>query len=152
MIEPFDTATSKAELESGTRLLPRFDSSGLVTAVVTDAGDGMVLMVAHMNAEALARTIETGQAWYWSRSRQELWLKGATSGETQRVVEIRTDCDQDAIWIKVETAGKGAACHTGMRSCFYRRVENSAGGPILVRDDEKPRFDPEKVYGGRPKA
>ncbi|MCB1451156.1 MAG: phosphoribosyl-AMP cyclohydrolase, partial [Nitratireductor sp.] len=96
MTEPFETALSKKELESGHMLTPRFDANGLVTAVVSDAVDGVVLMVAHMNAEALARTIETGQAWYWSRSRQELWLKGGTSGETQRVVEMRTDCDQDA--------------------------------------------------------
>ncbi|MCB1430505.1 MAG: phosphoribosyl-AMP cyclohydrolase [Nitratireductor sp.] len=152
MTEPFETASSKKELESGHILTPRFDANGLVTAVVTDNRDGTVLMVAHMNADALARTIETGQAWYWSRSRQELWLKGGTSGETQRVIEIRTDCDQDAIWIKVETGGKGAACHTGMRSCFYRRVENSANGPVLVHDTEKPLFDPDMVYDDKPKA
>ncbi|MEZ5872695.1 MAG: phosphoribosyl-AMP cyclohydrolase [Nitratireductor sp.] len=146
MTASFPKASGKQELEAGMLVAPRFDANGLVTAVVTDASDGTLLMVAHMNDEALARTIESGQAWYWSRSRQELWLKGATSGETQKVVEIRTDCDQDAIWIKVETGGTGAACHTGMRSCFYRRIEKTDNGPVLVRDETPPRFDPETVY------
>ena len=93
--------------------------------VATDAGTGELLMVAHMNAESFARTIETGEAWYWSRSRGELWHKGATSGQVQTVEEMRVDCDQDAIWIKVRVAGDGGCCHTGRRSCFYRRVELS---------------------------
>ncbi len=114
--------------DEGLHLDPRWDAHGLITAVATDAASGEVLMVAHMNADALAATLATGEAHYWSRSRQELWHKGATSGATQRVVEMRIDCDQDAILMKVEPAGP--ACHTGERSCFYRRV--TAAG--LVRD------------------
>ena len=106
--------------ETGLALDPKWDSNGLVTAVATDAASGEVLMVAHMNAEALAATIAAGEAVFWSRSRGELWHKGATSGHIQRVVEMRIDCDQDAIWLKVEPAGP--ACHTGERSCFYRRI------------------------------
>lgn len=104
--------------ESGAALDPKWDAAGLITAVATDAASGEVLMVAHMNADALAATIATGEAHYWSRSRGELWHKGATSGHIQRVVEMRIDCDQDAVWLKVEPAGP--ACHTGERSCFYR--------------------------------
>jgi phosphoribosyl-AMP cyclohydrolase len=111
-----------SDIEEGLALRPRFDASGLVTCVTTDARDGQVLMVAHMNEQALLRTIETGEAWYWSRSRQQLWRKGATSGQTQTVVEMRIDCDQDAVWIKVRVGGDGGACHTGRRSCFYRRI------------------------------
>ena len=109
-----------SEHETGLALNPKWDALGLVTAVATDAATGEVLMVAHMNADALAATLATGEAHYWSRSRQELWHKGATSGHIQRVVEIRIDCDQDALWLKVEPAGP--ACHTGARNCFYRRV------------------------------
>ena len=114
--------------EAGLALDPKWDAAGLVTAVATDATSGEVLMVAHMNAEALAATLATGEAVYWSRSRGELWHKGATSGHTQRIVEIRIDCDQDALWLKVEPAGP--ACHTGERSCFYRRVRPEG----LLRD------------------
>ncbi len=106
-------------------LQPRWDAQGLITAVTTDAASGAVLMVAHMNADALAATIATGEAHYWSRSRGELWHKGATSGSTQRVLEMRVDCDQDAILLKVEPAGP--ACHTGARSCFYRRIDSDGG-------------------------
>src|ERR1700719_602225 len=109
------------DLEEGLALTPKFDADGLVTCVATDAGSGEVLMVAHMNAQALARTIATGEAWYFSRSRKSLWRKGETSGHVQRVVEMRVDCDQDAVWIKVEQLGPGA-CHTGRRSCFYRAI------------------------------
>src|SRR6266704_2341629 len=105
-----------SDLEEGLALTPKFDAGGLVTCVAIDASSGEVLMVAHMNAEALSRTIATGEAWYFSRSRGALWKKGETSGHTQRVVEMRIDCDQDAVWIKVEQAGPGA-CHTGRRSC-----------------------------------
>jgi phosphoribosyl-AMP cyclohydrolase len=139
---------SKNELEQGESLTPKFGADGLLTAVVTDAASGEVLMLAHMNAEALARTIETGEAWYWSRSRQELWHKGATSGTVQDVAEMRIDCDQDAVWLKVRVRGHGATCHTGMRSCFYRRIVTEGGKAKLVRDAEGPLFDPEKVYGG----
>nr|WP_310522763.1 phosphoribosyl-AMP cyclohydrolase [Polymorphobacter sp.] len=106
--------------ETGAGLDPKWDAAGLITAVATDAASGEVLMVAHMNADALAATLATGEAHYWSRSRGELWHKGGTSGHTQRVVEMRIDCDQDAVWMKVEPAGP--ACHTGERSCFYRVV------------------------------
>jgi phosphoribosyl-AMP cyclohydrolase len=115
--------------EQGLKFQPKFDASGLVTCVATDAASGEVLMVAHMNAEALRKTIDSGDAWYFSRSRNCLWRKGETSGHTQRVVEMRMDCDQDAVWIKVEQVG--AACHTGRRSCFYRAVKGSDGGAAL---------------------
>jgi phosphoribosyl-AMP cyclohydrolase len=117
--------------ESGVALDPKWDAAGLITAVASDAATGEVLMIAHMNADALAATIATGEAHYWSRSRAALWHKGATSGHIQRVVEMRIDCDQDAIWLKVEPAGP--ACHTGERSCFYRRID--AGG--LTREPER---------------
>src|SRR5271168_2774522 len=113
---PFPGPGAATDLEEGTALTPKFDTDGLVTCVATDATSGEVLMVAHMNAEAMKRTIATGEAWYFSRSRGALWKKGETSGHTQQVVEMRIDCDQDAVWIKVEQAG--GACHTGRRSCF----------------------------------
>ncbi len=114
---------SELALESASELRPRFDERGLIQAVTTDAASGELLMVAHMNAEALERTLTTGEAHYWSRSRREVWHKGATSGNVQRVVEMRIDCDQDAVWLKVVPAGP--ACHTGERSCFYRVVNGS---------------------------
>lgn len=138
-------STDKAALEEGAVLTPRFDAAGLITAVVTDARDGMLLMVAHMNAEALARSLETGVAHYWSRSRNQLWKKGETSGNLQTIVELRTDCDQDAVWLRVEVAGHDATCHTGRRSCFYRRAETADGGVRLVSDAE-PKFDPGAIY------
>ncbi len=110
--------------ETGSVLAPRYDANGLVTAVVTDHADGTVLMVAHMNAEALALTLSSGEAHFWSRSRASLWKKGETSGHVLKVVEARVDCDQDAVWLRAEPAGP--ACHTGERSCFYRRIENGA--------------------------
>jgi phosphoribosyl-AMP cyclohydrolase len=119
---PFPPPGSTAEVEEGTVLMPRFGADGLVTCVTTDAETGEVLMVAHMNAEALAKTIASSEAWYWSRSRRELWRKGATSGQVQTVVEMRVDCDQDALWLKVRVGGDGGCCHTGRRSCFYRVV------------------------------
>ena len=138
-------AASK-EIEEGTAFAPKYDADGLITAVVTDAASGELLMVAHMNAEALAKTIESGEAWYFSRSRQKLWKKGEESGNLQRVKELRIDCDQDAVWLKVEQAGEGA-CHTGRRSCFYRAVPLGKAGAVTLefRDAEK-RFDPDKVY------
>ena len=123
---PFAPPGSREALEAGSAMTPRFDANGLVTAVVTDHATGEVLMLAHMNAEALARSIASGDAWYWSRSRARLWRKGEASGHTQKIVEMRVDCDQDAIWIKVEQAGP--ACHTGARSCFYRRVVAGPSG------------------------
>ena len=124
------------EIEEGLKFQPKFDAAGLVTCVATDAGTGEVLMVAHMNEEALRKTIASGEAWYYSRSRQSLWRKGETSGHVQRVVEMRTDCDQDAVWVRVEQTG--AACHTGRRSCFYRKIEAGQGGARLsFVDDSK---------------
>lgn len=119
----FDAPGRREDLEDGAALTPRFGPDGLVTCVAQDAGSGEILMVAHMNRDSLARTIETGEAWYWSRSRAELWHKGATSGQIQTVHEMRVDCDQDAILIRVSVAGDGGCCHTGRRSCFYRRIE-----------------------------
>lgn len=124
-------AEAKTALEEGLTLKPRFDAAGLVTAVATDAVTGEVLMVAHMNAEALARTVETGEVWYWSRSRGALWRKGDTSGQIQTIVEMRVDCDQDAIWLRVRVGGDGGACHTGRRSCFYRSVVVGAEATAL---------------------
>jgi phosphoribosyl-AMP cyclohydrolase len=118
----FPTAPDAQTLEHGAALSPRFDANGLVAAVATHADSGEVLMLAWMNAEALARTLDTGEAHYFSRSRGELWHKGATSGQVQRVVEARIDCDQDAVWLKVRPQGDGGACHTGARSCFYRVI------------------------------
>ncbi len=115
-------ARHKHQVEEGTALAPAFDANGLITCVTTDAETGELLMVAHMNAEALAKTIETGEAWYWSRSRRTLWHKGDTSGQIQTIVEMRIDCDQDALWLKVKVGGDGGCCHTGRRSCFYRTV------------------------------
>lgn len=139
----------KATLEEGTAFSPRFGPDGLVTAVVTDAGDGTPLMVAHMNAEALSLTLETGIAHFWSRSRNSLWKKGETSGNVQRVVEMRTDCDQDAVWLKVAVGGHDATCHTGRRSCFYRTVRLDDGSAKLFDDGGKARFDPAAVYAGK---
>ena len=132
------------DIEEGLKFQPKFDAAGLVTCVATDAASGEVLMVAHMNDEALRKTIESGQAWYFSRSRHSLWRKGETSGQVQRVVEMRLDCDQDAIWIRVEQTG--AACHTGRRSCFYRRVAAGDGGTRLSFVDAERLFDPKAVY------
>jgi phosphoribosyl-AMP cyclohydrolase len=123
------TSSDINDREEGLAFQPKFDAAGLVTCVATDAANGDVLMVAHMNAEALRKTIESGDAWYFSRSRNSLWRKGETSGHTQRVVEMRMDCDQDAIWIKVEQVG--AACHTNRRSCFYRVVKDGTGSAAL---------------------
>jgi phosphoribosyl-AMP cyclohydrolase len=138
------TASHDHDREEGLNFSPKFDASGLVTCVATDAATGDVLMVAHMNAEALRKTISTGEAWYYSRSRKALWRKGETSGQTQRVIEMRTDCDQDAVWIKVEQVG--AACHTGRRSCFYRAVINENGDTQLSFVDADRMFDPDQVY------
>ncbi len=109
-------------VENGADFAPRFSAEGLITCVTAAASDGAVLMVAHMNAEALEKTLTTGTVHYWSRARQALWRKGDTSGQIQRLVELRVDCDQDALLAVVEVGGDGGACHTGRRSCFYRRV------------------------------
>jgi len=134
-------------LEDAGDFTPRFDDRGLITAIVTDARDGELLMVAHMNAQALALTIQSGTAHYFSRSRGKIWKKGETSGNLQTVKEIRTDCDQDAIWLKVEVAGHDATCHTGRRSCFYRTITLRDGKPMLDIVDDEIHFDPHDVYG-----
>ena len=128
------STSTKTDLEEGTAFAPRFGSDGLVTCITLDASDGTVLMLAHMNAEALQLTLDTGIAHYWSRSRHALWRKGDTSGQTQSVVDMRTDCDQDAILLRVKAGGDGGACHTGRRSCFYRIVTRENGSPKLVFD------------------
>jgi phosphoribosyl-AMP cyclohydrolase len=134
-------------IEEGLDFAPQFGADGLVTAVVTDAKSGDVLMVAHMDKDALSRTIESGEAWYYSRSRKKLWKKGESSGHVQRVIELRIDCDQDALWLKVEQLGPGA-CHTGRRTCFYRAVPLGQKGAVTLefRDGDK-TFDPKAVYG-----
>jgi phosphoribosyl-AMP cyclohydrolase len=141
----FPPPGAAAELEEGVRLTPRFDANGLVTCVTTDAVSGDVLMVAHMNAEALAKTVATGEAWYFSRSRRALWRKGETSGHIQRVVEMRVDCDQDAVWLKVEQVA--GACHTGRHSCFYRAVPlGQKSGTLKLEFRDERVFDPKAVY------
>jgi phosphoribosyl-AMP cyclohydrolase len=121
------SALPSKDTEEGSVFRPKFDASGLLTAVAIDAKTRDVLMVAHMNAESLTKTLETGEAWYWSRSRGELWRKGDTSGQVQTVVDLLVDCDQDAIQLKVTAGGDGKACHTGRRSCFYRRAVKRGG-------------------------
>jgi len=140
------SGSSTKDLEEGLDFAPKFDADGLVTCVTTDVSSGDVLMVAHMNAEALNRTIASGEAWYYSRSRRALWKKGESSGHVQRIVEMRVDCDQDAIWIKVEQQGAGA-CHTGRRSCFYRAVPLGKAGAVTLQFRDADRaFDPDAVY------
>jgi phosphoribosyl-AMP cyclohydrolase len=144
----FSPRGSEQEIEEGQTFAPKFDAGGLIACVVTDLQTGALLMVAHMNAQALEQTISTGEAWFYSRSRQALWKKGETSGLVMHVVEMRVDCDQDVLWLRVEQSAAGA-CHTGRRSCFYRAVVR--GGPdapltLAFRDDERV-FDPAKVYG-----
>jgi phosphoribosyl-AMP cyclohydrolase len=144
----FSPRGSEQEIEEGHAFAPKFDSGGLIACVVTDVQTGALLMVAHMNAQALERTISTGEAWFYSRSRQALWKKGETSGHVMRVAEIRVDCDQDVLWLRVEQSVAGA-CHTGRRSCFYRAVvRKGPDAPLTLafRDDERV-FDAAKVYG-----
>ena len=134
---------SHADQEEGTVFAPKFDAHGLVTAIAQEAGSNRVLMVAHMNAEALRLTLETGEVHYYSRSRGKLWKKGESSGEVQKLIEMRTDCDQDVVLMLVEQTGRGAACHTGRKSCFYRIVENAG----TLRHTGEPRlFEPKDVY------
>lgn len=137
-----------AEIEEGTAFQPKFDADGLIACVVTDAGDGTVLMLGYMNAEALARTIETGEAWFWSRSRKGFWKKGETSGQVLTVERILTDCDQDAIVLQVRVGGNGATCHVGYRSCFFRHVVRDETGAVsLAFNGDGKVYDPEEVYG-----
>ena len=150
---PFAARISVEQVEEGLSLAPKFDADGLIPCITTDANTGNVLMLGYMTGEALRRTIATGEAHYWSRSRQCLWHKGATSGLVQEVVEMRIDDDQDAVWLRVRVAGSGASCHVGYRSCFYRSVElgGPPGGPArLVFTESRKSFDPKAVYGDAP--
>ncbi|RMX08244.1 phosphoribosyl-AMP cyclohydrolase [Corticibacter populi] len=138
------------QVEEGQQFAPKFDAHGLIACVTTDATSGEVLMLGYMNRDALKKTIQTGEAHYWSRSRQVLWHKGATSGLVQKIREIRVDDDQDAIWLRVDIDG-GASCHVGYRSCFYRIVPHEAcAAQPLVFAESKKVFDPVKVYGDAP--
>ena len=149
----FAKRLSVEQVEEGFDLAPKFDADGLIPCITTQADTGEVLMLGYMTSEALDRTIETGEAHYWSRSRGQLWHKGATSGLTQKVVEMRIDDDQDAVWLRVRVAGSGASCHVGFRSCFYRTVEIGApaGEPTrLAFTEAEKTFDPKTVYGDAP--
>ena len=151
---PFAERGSPLDIEEGATFAPKFDEAGLLAAVATDADTGDVLMFAWMDADALARTIETGHAHFYSRSRGRQWKKGEESGNILEVVELRADCDQDAIWLKVRVAGAGAACHTGRKSCFYRSVPLGPGNPAdltMKPVGGAPLFDPAAVYAGKPK-
>lgn len=146
----FKSRVTIEQVEEGNELAPKFDSEGLIPCVTTAAGTGEVLMLGYMNEEALRKTIETGEAHYFSRSRKVLWHKGATSGLVQKVLEMRIDDDQDAVWISVQIPGD-ASCHVGYRSCFYRAVPiaGHAGEALAFTETEKV-FDPQKVYGDAP--
>jgi phosphoribosyl-AMP cyclohydrolase len=145
----FPARTTTAEVELGRTLQPKFDAAGLIPCITTDAATNEVLMFAFMNAEALAHTLRTNKATYWSRSRNKLWVKGEESGHVQLVRELRVDCDQDVILLKVESVG-GAACHNGYASCFYRRLAPGARAEdpasLKLEFEAEPVFDPAKVY------
>ena len=149
----FKKRISVEQVEEGKDLAPKFDENGLIPAITTDAKTGDVLMLGYMTAEALEKTILTGEAHYYSRSRGVLWHKGATSGLVQKIVDLRIDDDQDAVWLKVEVAGSGASCHVGFMSCFYRSIptadERNQGDDLIYREAEK-TFDPMQVYGDVP--
>jgi len=150
---PFAERLSVAQIEESTDLAPKFDTQGLIPAIATDAATGEVLMHGFMDKQALQLSIETGQAHYYSRSRQKLWHKGATSGLVQKIVELRIDDDQDCVWMRVKVAGNGASCHVGYRSCFYRSVPVGAQvAPDLKLhfEEQEKTFDPAKVYGNTP--
>ncbi len=150
---PFAARTSVEQVEEGTTLAPKFDAEGLLPCVTTDTDTDEVLMLGYMNAEALERTIATGEAHYWSRSRQCLWHKGASSGLVQKVAEMRIDDDQDAVWLRVQVAGSGASCHVGYRSCFYRSVplgHTEKTGPELRFEESEKLFEPTEVYRDAP--
>ena len=152
MPKKFAPRKSVAQVEEGVELAPKFDERGLIPVVTTDYASGELLMHAYMNAEALEKTIATGEAHYYSRSREALWHKGATSGLVQRVKELLIDDDQDCVWLRVDVAG-GASCHVGYRSCFYRRVPLGAGkgGALKLEFTTTEKvFDPAEVYGDAP--
>ncbi len=137
---------SKQELEEGALFAPNFNEKGLVSAIAIDAKTNEVLMLAHMSRQAIDLTLKTGKVHYFSRSRNKIWLKGETSGEIQKLLEIRVDCDQDALLLLVEQQGSGAACHTGRKSCFFRSVEVRGGETCLKITGGEPLFDPKDVY------
>jgi phosphoribosyl-AMP cyclohydrolase len=149
----FKKRISIEQVEEGTELAPKFDDNGLIPAVTTSAKTGEVLMLGYMNQEALTKTIQTGEAYYYSRSRNIIWHKGANSGFVQKVKDLRIDDDQDAVWLSVELIGKEASCHVGYRSCFYRSIptkdERAKSDALIFREDEK-TFDPKEVYGDVP--
>ncbi len=150
----FAARESIEQVEEGAELAPKFDQDGLIPVVTTDYESGEVLMHGYMNAEALKRSMETGEAHYFSRSRQALWHKGATSGFVQRIKSMLIDDDQDAVWLRVEVTG-GASCHVGYRSCFYRQLPTGPDAakavPVRLEFTETERvFDPEDVYGDAP--
>ena len=151
MTDEFSPRVSVEQVEEGRELAPRFDADGLIPAVTTDYDSGDVLMHAYMNPEAFRLTMQTGEAHYFSRSRQALWRKGATSGLVQKVRELMIDDDQDCVWLKVQVSG-GASCHVGYRSCFYRRIPLGGGGePVVLEFTETGKvFDPAAVYGDAP--
>ena len=145
------SGSDRNDLEEGRRFQPKFDANGLIASIVVDADDNLVLMFAYMNREALMATVSTGVVHFWSRSRQKLWRKGETSGETLKVVSISTDCDQDCLLISAHQQGRGATCHTGRRSCFYRDLDLAHAGreaDRLTFNSIKRLFDPKTVYGG----
>jgi phosphoribosyl-AMP cyclohydrolase len=149
----FGRRTSVEQVEEGTTLAPKFDQNGLIPVVTTAAETGELLIHGYMNAEALAKTIETTEAHYYSRSRKAIWHKGATSGLVQKVVEMRIDDDQDAVWLRVSVTGSGASCHVGYRSCFYRSVPlGDVAGAVenLKFEEAEKTFDPKIVYGDAP--
>lgn len=155
MADPiFATRDSIEQVEEGVELVPRFDSHGLIPVVTTNFDNGELLMHGFMNQDALVKTIESGEAYYWSRSRQEVWHKGATSGLIQNIIEMRIDDDQDAVWLRVRVKGVGASCHVGYRSCFYRSIPTGisvqdASKLLEFKEDDKV-FDPKEVYGNAP--
>ena len=152
----FSTRNSVEQVEEGLLLAPKFDCNGLIPVVTTDANTGEVLMHAYMNEEALVKTIETGEGHYYSRSRQQLWHKGQSSGLVQKVQQLAIDDDQDCLWMQVEVAGSGASCHVGYRSCFYRSIPTGKSTidsqePIqLIFTETEKTFDPKTVYGNAP--
>lgn len=147
---PFAERVTIEQVEEAHDLAPKFDRDGLIVCVTTDQKTGDVLMLGYMNRDALIKSIETGEAHYWSRSRQVLWHKGATSGLVQKIVDLRIDDDQDAVWLKVDVSGSGASCHVGYMSCFYRAIPTGKTPTedlkLIYKEDAK-TFDPKDVYG-----
>ena len=150
-VDYFDPRGSIEEIEHGNTLMPKFDKDGLIPCIAIEFKTGCILMFAFMNEEALIKTIQTGQAHYWSRSRSEIWKKGSTSGHVQKIMDIRVDCDQDAVCLIVQQAG--GACHVGYKSCFYRSVERVEGANLkgikLIKTEENKTFDPLTVYSNK---